>query len=96
MQKPQSPTPKQQSSRNLFSQYGGRMTLNQINQLLNGTTMRPYEREYIKRTIERYHSPVSPHITEQEMRQSLQEMTKNTNDPVQLDLVEKLKKTFGL
>lgn len=96
MQKSQSPASKQQSSRSLFSRYGGRMTLNQINQLLNRTTMRPYEREYIKRTIERYHNPLSPHITEQEMRQSLQEMTQNTKDPVQLDLVKKLKKTFGL
>lgn len=89
-QKPQS------QSSSLFKRYGGRMTVDRINQMLNQKSMHPWEREYIKRVIERYHSPVSPHITEQEFRQALDEMLKNTRDPVERNRIEELKKMFGL
>lgn len=89
----QKPQPQKPS---LFSRYGGRMTTNQINQILDRKPMHPWEKEYLKRVIERYHNPVSPHITEEEFRQALDEMQKNTRDPVERNRIEDLKKTFGL
>lgn len=83
-------------SKSLFNQYGGRMTLGQIDRIISQKAIHPWAKEYIKRVIERYHSPVSPHITEEEFKRGLEEMAKNTNDPVEKRHIEDLKKTFGL
>jgi hypothetical protein len=88
--------PQEKKSDSLFKQYGGRMTTRQIEQFLNRMTMHPWEREYIKRVFERYHSPVSPHITEEEFKQGLDEMLKNTRDPVERNRIEQIKRKFGL
>lgn len=96
MQKPQPPTPQQKPSRSLFSRYGGRMTTEQIRQLMNRQTMHSWQREYINRVVERYHSPVSPHITEDEFKRALQEMVQNTRDPVDPKKIEEIKRFFGL
>lgn len=88
-------TPQKPSSGNFFQRYGGRMTTGQLNQFLNRMTMYPWEKEYVKRVFERYHHPTSPHITEKEFKSALEEMAKNTKDPVQIKRIKELKKRFG-
>lgn len=88
--------PQNKSSKSLFDRYGGRMTTEQINRILDQETMHPWEREYIKRVVERYHSPTSPHITKSEFQSALKEMAQNTKDPVERNRIEQLKRRFGL
>jgi hypothetical protein len=80
----------------LFKRYGGRMTTQQIDQLINQMSMHPWEKEYVKRVFERYHSPTSPHVTEEEFKQGLDEMLKNTQDPIERNRIEQIKRKFGL
>jgi len=86
----------QKKPSSFFQKYGGRMTTQQIERLLNQIPMHPWEREYVKRVFERYHSPVSPHITEEEFKRGLDEMLKNTQDPVERNRIEQIKRKFGL
>ncbi len=88
--------PSRSFSGSLFRKYGGRMTLSQLHQFLSRESMHPWEREYTKRVIEKYHFPSSPHITEQEFKKALEEMAKNTKDPMGIKRINQLKKRFGL
>lgn len=90
-----SKAPKQRPG-DLFRRYGGRMTLPQIQQYLNRIPMRDIEREYFNRVIERYHNPVSPHITREEFQRAINEMLQNTKDPLEKSRLERIKKEFGL
>ena len=86
----------QKKEPSLFQRYGGRMTTQQIERLLDQMSMHPWEKEYVKRVFERYHSPTSPHITEKEFEQGLNEMLRNTRDPVERNRIEQIKRKFGL
>jgi len=80
----------------IFQRYGGRMTTQQINQLVDQMSMHPWEKEYVKRVFERFSDPTSPHVTEEEFKQGLDEMLKNSQDPIDRIRIEQIKRKFGL
>ncbi len=88
--------PAKPSSSNIFSRHRGRITLRQFNEMISRIPMRDIEREYSKRVMERFHHPHSPHLTEQELKQGLNEMLHNVRDPIQRQLIERIKRKFGV
>lgn len=80
----------------LFRRHGGRMTIPQIHQILNRIPMTDREREYAKRVFEKYHNPVSPHVTREEFKKAINEMLQNVKDPLEKERLKRIEKEFGL
>ena len=56
--------------------------------------MKAFQKEYVTRLMERYHSSTSRGITKQEFEQGLQELRTNKKDRVTERDIEKIKKAF--
>jgi len=56
--------------------------------------LRPYQKEYVTRLMERFHSPTSRGITKKEFEQGLQELKTNKRDRITDRDIEKIKKAF--
>jgi hypothetical protein len=86
----------EKSSRSdIFGRYGGKITLNQFKEILSRTPMQTTQREYVKRVIEKFHHPYySRGITREEFEKGLDEMLRNTRDPIGRHLIEKIRKRF--
>lgn len=81
--------------RDVFSRYGGRLTPEQLKREMWRVPLRPEEREYVKRVMERFDQPYfSRGITREEFYKGLEEMTKNLQDPISPEEVERIKKYF--
>ncbi|GEM_PF-1714482 len=93
--KPQKTPSGRPSHSDIFSRYGGRITVNQFNKLVSRLPMLGIPREYVKRVMEGYHNPGSPHITRKEFLEGLEKMRNNTRDPVDTQLIERIKRSFG-
>jgi Ca2+-binding EF-hand superfamily protein len=86
--------PAKPSGSSIFRRYGGRITLGQFNEMISRIPMRDIEREYTKRVMERFHHPQSHHLTEKEFKQGMNKMLLNTRDPIQRQLIERIKRNF--
>jgi len=56
--------------------------------------MKPFQKEYVTRLMERYHSATSKGITTKEFEQGLQELKTNKKDRITDRDIEKIKKAF--
>ena len=56
--------------------------------------LKPYQREYVTRLMERYHSSTSKGITKKEFEQGLKELETNKRDRITHRDVEKIRKAF--
>lgn len=91
--KPDSQNEKPQ--RDVFSRYGGRLTQQQFEQRMQRVPLRSENKEYVKRVMERFDNPhYSRGITKEEFQKGLDEMLKNTRDPIDRQKLERLKKHF--
>ena len=87
----------QRASSSFFQRQGPQVPLQRIYQELKRIgSFHPYVEEYFKRALERHHHPTSPHITEKELKKTLEELEKNPKDPVSKDVVQKIRRHFGL
>lgn len=81
----------------VFSRSGGRLSMNQFNRIFSRMPLRDIEREYVKRVMERFDQPYfSRGITREEFQKGLDEMLRNTRDPIGRGTIERIKKHFGL
>ncbi len=78
----------------VFSTYGGVMSRQQMDQYIGLLTLTQEEREYVRRVMERFDTSYSVGITREEFFQGLDEMTKNPNDPIDPQEVERIKERF--
>ena len=83
-------------SPDVFSRYGGRLTGQQFRKRMRRIRMQPrHKKEYVERVMERFDTaPHSRGITRQEFEKGLDEMAKNTRDPIDRENVERLRKHF--
>lgn len=80
---------------NVFNRHGGKITREQLAwQVDRIPSFQPWEREYIKRVLERYDTDTNRYITREEFFQGLEEMAKNDKDPITPEEVERIKKAF--
>ncbi len=79
-----------------FSRHGGALTKEQMAKYVDSIPhFQPWEREYIKRVLERYDVPsYSRFITREEFLKALDEMAKNQQDPIDPQEIERIKKIF--
>lgn len=81
--------------RDVFSRYGGRLTQRQFEQRMHRVPLRPEDKEYVKRVMERFDNPhYSRGITKDEFQKGLDEMLKNTRDPIDRQKIERLREHF--
>ena len=82
-------------SNNIFSKHGGKLTRKQFEQRLKRVPLQSWQREYVKRVMERFDEPrYSRGITEKEFNEGLDEMAKNTKDRIEHKHIERIKKHF--
>jgi len=57
--------------------------------------LRPWQKEYVKRVMERFDQPnFSRGVTRDEFNQALDEMEKNTRDPLEKDHIKRIREYF--
>jgi hypothetical protein len=89
--------PQQQSTRqyDVWWRAGGMpVTIDKVRQYIDRVPLRPDQREYVKRTLERFNYPTSKGITREEFFKSLDEMAKNQKDPITPQQIERIKRAF--
>ena len=79
-----------------FRRHGGGLTRDQIGRYVDMISgFQPWEKEYIKRVLERYDvSPHSQYITREEFFKALEEMKGNARDPIDPAEIERIEKVF--
>jgi hypothetical protein len=77
-----------------FSRNAGRLSKQQFELYLNQVPLQPWEREYVKRVMERFDTHWSLGITREEFHKGLDEMAKNPHDQISKEHVERIKKYF--
>ena len=77
-----------------FSRNAGRLSKKQFELYLNRVPLRSWEREYIKRVMEKFDTSYSLGLTKKEFYKGLDEMAKNPRDQISTALVERIKKYF--
>jgi len=78
----------------VFSRNAGRLSKKQFGLYLNRVPLRPWEREYIKRVMEKFDTSYSLGITRKEFHKGLDEMAKNPRDRISKAHIERIKKYF--
>lgn len=79
-----------------FQRSNGRLSKEQMHQYVDKTYMRPDQKEYVKRVLERFNEPsYSMGITREEFMKGLDEMAKNPHDSISHEEVERLKQHFS-
>ena len=86
---------KKGSGSDIFKRHGGKLTRQQLARYMWQIPLRPQEKEYVKRVMERFDQPhYSRWITREEFEKGLEEMAKNPYDPIDRKEVERLKRYF--
>lgn len=81
--------------RDIFDKYGGKLTREQFKRHMWNVPMRTVDKEYVKRVMEKFDVPYySRGITKEEFHKGLDQMLKNTRDPIGRRGIERLKKYF--
>ena len=80
--------------RDIFSRHGGKVTKKLFDQHINKLPLHVWQREYVKQVMEKHNTIYSRGITRQEFHQGLDEMAKNTRDPIRERKIKRLKKHF--
>ena len=86
----------QENPYDAFHAHGGKLTKEQVAHYVDMIPdFQPWEREYIKRVLERYDvPPYSQYITREEFLKGLEEMRENWKDPIDPAEIERIKKVF--
>ena len=71
---------------------GGKISPYRLNKRISRLPLNPTKREYLKRTLERYHSPVSKGITDKEFNMAMKELEKNPRDPISSREIKSIEK----
>lgn len=77
-----------------FSRHGGRLSKRQFEQYLNMVPLQLWEKEYVKRVMEKFNNQYSQGLTREEFFQGLEEMAKNPNDQIDSADIERIKSRF--
>jgi hypothetical protein len=89
--------PQKSKSSSFFQKLGPRVPVKRIYEELERVgSFPPYVEEFIKEKLKTKDYPTSPHITEKELRDILNELEKNPKDPVSKDIARRIRKRFGL
>lgn len=77
-----------------FSRHGGRLSKRQFEQYLNRVPLQSWDREYVKRVMEKFNTSYSRGITRDEFHKGLDEMAKNPRDRINKTKIALIKKYF--
>lgn len=77
-----------------FSRNAGRLSKQQFELYLNRVPLHPWEREYVKRVMEKFDDHYSLGITREEFFKGLDEMAENPRDRITKEHAERIKKYF--
>ena len=81
-------------SNNIFSKHGGKLTRKQFEQRLKRVPLQSWQREYVKRVMEKFNTHYSKGITREEFHAGLDEMAKNPHDRIDSKHIDLIKKHF--
>jgi len=85
---------KKENPHDAFNRHGGRLTRKQFAAYVDRVSLQPWEREYVKRVMERYDVQHNRYISREDFFDGLDEMVKNQKDPISKAEVERIKKEF--
>ncbi|MDA1337486.1 MAG: hypothetical protein O3C23_01835 [bacterium] len=82
------------NSNDAFSRNNGRLSKRQFELYLNQVPLQIWEREYVKRVMDKFDTSWSQGITRDEFLKGLDEMAKNPHDQIDASDIENIKRHF--
>ncbi len=77
-----------------FSRNAGKLSKRQFEQYLNRVPLQSWEKEYVKRVMEKFNTSYSLGITREEFQKGLDEMAKNPRNRINKTKIAQIKKYF--
>ena len=77
-----------------FSRNNGKLSKKQFERYLHQVPLQTWEREYVKRVMEKFNTSWSRGISKDEFLKGLDEMAKNPHDQIDANEIKRIKKYF--